>query len=480
MRVLANLIGEHLLPAQSGETLPVWEPATGNAYASLPASGAADLEAALTAGRAAFSAWSQLSLESRSGHLLALAAGLEARQEELAQAESQDTGKPLHLARSVDIPRAIQNLRFFASALLHQQSACHPTASHLNYTLRQPLGTVACISPWNLPLYLLTWKIAPALAAGNTVVAKPSEVTPLTAHLLAEIALETGLPPGVLNLVHGRGADVGALMAAHAEIPALSFTGSTVTGRAIAQAAAPHFKKLSLEMGGKNAALIFADCDFETMLETVLQSSFRNQGQICLCTSRLLIERPLYARFREALLARVQNLRVGDPLEAATDQGAVVSAAHQAKILACLETARQEGAQVLCGGTAVTVPGRCAQGWFVAPTVLEGLGPETRTNREEIFGPVVTLQPFDTEAEALALANAGEYGLATSLWTRDLPRAQRLGSQVRAGLVWINCWMVRDLRTPFGGMGLSGLGREGGDEAFRFFTEPRNICIANG
>jgi len=478
MTQILNLIGGELRPAQQGAWLKSINPATAQVHAELPDSDAADLEQAVQAAQQAAPAWQALSPEARADWLFRLADAIDERAEALALAESHDNGKPLHLAQSLDIPRAAQNFRFFASGLLHLASESHQRPGFLNVTLRQPLGVGGCISPWNLPLYLLSWKIAPALAAGNTVVAKPSEVTPLTAFGLSQICQELGLPAGVLNLVHGTGPRVGAALSTHPAVKALSFTGSTATGALIASAAAPSFKKLSLEMGGKNAALIFADCDYPRMLDTVLRSGFANQGQICLCTSRLLIERPIYERLRADLLARVRSLRVGDPLLPDTDQGAVVSAAHQSKILACLALARQEGGQILCGGEALQVPGRCQQGFFVAPTLIEGLGPETRTNREEIFGPVVTLQPFDSEAEALALANATDYGLACSVWTQNLPRAQRLAQQLEAGLLWFNCWMARDLRTPFGGVKQSGLGREGGWEAFRFWSEAKNICWA--
>lgn len=444
----------------------------------MPASDGDDLERAVAAAQKAFPAWSSLDPEQRADYLFRLAEGLEARLDDFARAESEDSGKPLSLARTVDIPRAVQNFRFFASGLLHFASESHHRPGFVNYTLRQPLGVGACISPWNLPLYLLSWKIAPALAMGNTVIAKPSEITPLTAYLLSELALEVGLPAGVLNLVHGTGPDFGVPLVAHPEVKAVSFTGSTRTGGQIATAVAPQFKKLSLEMGGKNAALIFADCDFERMLETVMRSAFANQGQICLCTSRLLVERPIYERFREALVARAKDLAVGDPFAVDSDLGAVVSQGHQEKILSYFRLALEEGGHIHCGGHVVRPEGRCAEGFFVAPTVIDGLSGLCRTNQEEIFGPVVTLLPFEDEAEALALANATRYGLAASVWTQDLSRAQRLGQALQAGIVWVNCWMARDLRTPFGGQGHSGLGREGGWEAFRFWSEPKNVCIA--
>lgn len=475
---LRNLIGGELRAPLSGRWLDSYNPATGAVNARIPASDAQDAEAAIKAAKGAAQEWAKVSPEERSALLLNIADRLEQKLEALALAESQDNGKPLSLARSVDIPRAIQNFRFFASGVMHVASESHARPGFLNVTLRQPLGVGVCISPWNLPLYLLSWKIAPALAAGNCIIAKPSEVTPLSAWLLSEICREAGLPPGVLNVLHGTGPDLGPALCGHREVAAISFTGSTRTGADIATLAAPRFKKLSLEMGGKNAAVIFKDCDYEQMLNTVLRSGFSNQGQICLCTSRLLIERPLYERFRDDLVARVTALKVGDPLEAGTDQGAVVSKVHQDKILAYLALAEREGGRILCGGEAIKLSGRCAEGWFVAPTVIENLGPDARCNREEIFGPVVTLQPFDTDEEALYLANAGDYGLAASVWTDSLTRAQRFARELTAGIIWVNCWMARDLRTPFGGLRDSGVGREGGWEAFRFWSEPKNVCFA--
>jgi aminomuconate-semialdehyde/2-hydroxymuconate-6-semialdehyde dehydrogenase len=478
MVTVQNHIDGRQVPARSGATLENWEPATGAVSGTLPDSDAADVALAVEAAQRAYPAWSSTPAPERSRMLHRLADALRARAAELVDAESVDTGKPRALAASLDIPRAVANFDFFADAASQFSSEANAMEGRaLNYTLRSPLGVVACISPWNLPLYLLSWKVAPALAAGNCVVAKPSEVTPVTADWLGRLSAEAGLPPGVLNLVHGLGPKVGAALTSHPGVRAVSFTGSTRTGAEIARTAGPAFKKLSLEMGGKNPTLVFADCDFEAALGTTLRAAFTNQGQICLCGSRILVEKSLYPRFRDALVERTRALKVADPLQPGTDQGALVSRQHLDKVLSCLEVARQEGGRVLCGGKRAEVKGRCQGGWFVEPTLLEGLGPASCTNQEEIFGPVATLQPFESDDEALALANATAYGLAASVFTSNLTRAHRVSARLQSGIVWVNCWMLRDLRTPFGGMKDSGVGREGGVESLRFFTEPQNVCI---
>jgi aminomuconate-semialdehyde/2-hydroxymuconate-6-semialdehyde dehydrogenase len=399
--------------------------------------------------------------------------------DELARIESIDTGKPLALARSLDIPRAIANFRFFATAILHTRSELHATDTEaLNYTLRRPLGVVAGISPWNLPLYLLTWKIAPALATGNTVVAKPSEITPMSAFELARIAQAAGLPPGVLNIVHGLGPKLGPALTGHPDVKAVSFTGGTATGASIASVAAPKFKKLSLELGGKNPNVVFADADMDEAIKTSLRSSFRNQGQICLCGSRILVEESAYPAFLERFVAAAGTLRQGDPLDPATEQGAIVSKPHYDKVLSYIALAQQEGGQVVCGGgPPPRVNDRCKDGYFIQPTVIVDLPMHCRANQEEIFGPVVTIAPFKGEDEAVELANATPYGLSATLWTQSLPRAHRVADRIEAGTVWVNCWMLRDLRVPFGGVKSSGVGREGGEDALRFFTESKNICV---
>ena len=484
---LSNYIDGRAQVPDAGRYLSVTEPAIGADYARCPDSDDRDVQSAVAAAQRAFPGWSALPAVDRAAMLNRIADGIEARVDEFAAAESRDSGKPFALARSLDIPRAVANLRFFAAAITQFASEAHAMNADsrggeaINYTLRQPLGVVGCISPWNLPLYLFTWKIAPALAAGNTVVAKPSEVTPLTASMFGEVCIDAGLPHGVLNIVHGTGPGAGQALIEHPQIKAISFTGSTRTGAAIAAHAAPKFKKLSLEMGGKNPTLVFADWDAsEANLATLVRSAFANQGQICLCGSRILVQRSIYAQFRDRFVEKVRALRVGDPGDPASDLGAVVSHAHYAKVMGHIALAREEGGTVLCGGQAVDVPGRCARGWFIAPTVIEGLSSSCRTNQEEIFGPVVTLMPFDDDDEAIALANATQYGLAASVWTTNLRRAHRVGARLESGIVWINCWMRRDLRTPFGGVKQSGVGREGGVEALRFFTETKNVCIDLG
>jgi aminomuconate-semialdehyde/2-hydroxymuconate-6-semialdehyde dehydrogenase len=475
---IQNYIAGKLIDPLESRWLDNINPATGEVYSQLPASQAADVQLAAAAASQALGDWSARSAQKRADILLRIADLIDRDFEALALAESVDQGKPVKLAKAVDIPRASANMRFFATAAIHFASEAHATDSEaINYTLRTPVGVAGCISPWNLPLYLFTWKIAPALAAGCTVVAKPSELTPMTAYLFSKLCIEAGLPDGVLNIVHGFGNDVGQAMVEHPLISAISFTGGTVTGKRIAATAAPLFKKLSLELGGKNPNIIFADCDFEQAVKTSVTSSFSNQGEICLCGSRILVEARVYEKFVSAFVERVKTLTVGDPLDDSNHLGALVSEAHMKKVLGYIELARQEGGSVLTGGKQVMLHGRCAKGYFVEPTVIVGLNQQCRTNQEEIFGPVVTIMPFDNEGDAVAFANSTAYGLAATVWTENVKRAHRVAAHLKSGIVWINCWLLRDLRTPFGGVKQSGVGREGGWEALRFFTEAKNVCI---
>ena len=475
---IQNYIGGELVPAQSGSYLDNYNPTNGKIYSYIPDSDATDVQAAVDAAQAALPGWSNCGVQERYRILHRLADLVQERLEEFARAESMDSGKAITTSRTVDIPRAQANIRFFATAILHFSAESHQMEGvAVNYTLRQPIGVVGCISPWNLPLYLFTWKIAPALAAGNCVVAKPSELTPMTAFLLSKACMDAGLPPGVLNIVHGLGPKAGQAIVEHPNIKAISFTGGTSTGRILARTAAPMFKKLSLELGGKNPNIVFADCDFEEAVSTTVRSSFANNGQICLCGSRVYIERPLFEKFRDELVRRAKQLTVGDPFDDKTDLGSLVSKQHREKVLGYLALAREEGGTILCGGEPVVPEGELSGGYYLSPAVVEGLPNTCRTNQEEIFGPVVTLQPFDSEEDAIALANGVEYGLASTVWTKDISRATRVAERIQAGIVWINCWMLRDLRTPFGGVKNSGVGREGGTEALRFFTEAKNVCI---
>jgi aminomuconate-semialdehyde/2-hydroxymuconate-6-semialdehyde dehydrogenase len=478
METIHNYINGQLVTPLSGKYMDNVNPAEGKVYSLIPASGAADVQNAVDAAKGALGEWSAMQAEKRSAIMLKIAELIDRDLNMLALAESIDQGKPVKLAAAVDIPRASANMRFFATAIEHFASEAHITGTEaINYTTRTPLGVVGCISPWNLPLYLFTWKIAPALAAGCTIVAKPSELTPMTAYLFSKLCIEAGLPKGVLNILHGLGPDVGQAIVEHPEIVAISFTGGTVTGKRIAAAAAPMFKKLSLELGGKNPNIIFADCDFEQAMSTSIHSSFSNQGEICLCGSRILVERGLYNRFVDEFVKRTNALVVGDPLDEKTRVGALNSEAHMNKVLSYIELAKQEGGTVLTGGKRVPIEGRCTNGFFVAPTVITGLPYTCRTNQEEIFGPVVTIMPFDTEDEALTYANSTAYGLSATIWTENLKKAHRVAAGVKSGIVWVNCWLLRDLRTPFGGMKQSGVGREGGWEALRFFTEAKNVCV---
>ena len=478
MEFIENFIDGKYLAPTTGQYLENVNPSTGQVYAKIPRSGDQDLSLAVAAAKRAFPIWSGMSVNERSAILLRLAAGIEARMDEFVVAESRDNGKPEKLAAHVDIPRAVSNFHFFATAIEHFSSESHYMEGlGINFTTRKPIGIVGCISPWNLPLYLFSWKIAPALAAGNCVIAKPSEITPYTASLLGQIATEAGLPAGVLNVLHGTGPEIGNAIVAHPSIKAISFTGGTATGEQIARIAAPMFKKLSLELGGKNPTLIFPDVDIEQTVKEVFRSSFSNQGQICLCGSRILVHEKIYDAFKTAFVRWVESAIVSYPSDPKAQIGAVVSKGHMDKILGYIELAKEEGGRILTGGVRVHLEAPYQDGYYLAPTVIEGLPNTCRTNQEEIFGPVVSLMAFSSEEQALEWANDTKYGLAASVWTKELNVAHRMADRLEMGIVWVNSWLVRDLRTPFGGMKDSGVGREGGWEALRFFTEPKNIFI---
>ena len=475
---IQNYINGNFHNPINNEWIDNYNPSNGEIYSQIPNSSKEDVENAYIAAKSAFPSWSQSTLEERSRILIKISELLEANIQRFAEAESKDNGKPISLAKTVDIPRAASNFRFFGNAITQFASESHESVGQdaINYTLRQPIGVVGCISPWNLPLYLFTWKIAPAIAAGNCVVAKPSEVTPMTAYLLGEICTEAGLPRGVLNIVHGLGTSTGQAIVEHPDIKAISFTGGTATGEHIAKVAAPMFKKLSLELGGKNPNIIFADCDYDDMLSTTVRSSFANQGQICLCGSRIFVEASIYEKFKTDFAKKVKALKVGHPSEPDTNIGALVSKPHLEKVMDYINIAKEENGKVICGGNKVIVKGY-ENGYYLEPTVIEVPTDECRVNQEEIFGPVVTIMPFNTEDEVLQMANKVKYGLSATLWTNDLKRTMRMSNQLQAGIVWVNTWMMRDLRTPFGGVKASGVGREGGFEALRFFTEAKNVCI---
>lgn len=477
MITIQNYINGEIVNAQSNEYLDNYNPSTGQVYSKIANSDHVDVDAAFQAAIIAQPQWENTSAEDRFRVMNKIAELIEERLDEFAKAETLDQGKPYWLAKN-EMRRAAQNMRFFATAAMQFASESHATENKaINYTLRQAIGVVGCISPWNLPLYLFTWKIAPALAAGNAVIAKPSEFTPMTSYLFSKICIEAGLPNGVLNIIHGLGPKVGQAIVEHKGIKAISFTGGTVTGASIASIAAPKFKKLSLELGGKNPNIIFGDADIDKAIKTTVNTSFMNQGEICLCGSRLYIHSSIYEQVKERLIEAVKALKIGDPLDDSTRIGAIVSKQHFEKVLGYIELAKQEGGKILLGGEAIK-PDGFENGWFIQPTLIEGLDSMCRTNQEEIFGPVISISPFEYTDEIIEIANGTEYGLAATIWTENLTLAHRVAQQLQFGIVWVNCWLLRDLRTPFGGMKSSGVGREGGWEAMRFFTEPKNVCIA--
>ncbi len=474
-QILNYINGEYIAPIHN-KWLNNFNPANGEIYSQIPDSNHEDVELAFVSATNAFKDWSNTPAEKKFKIINKIAELIDENSLELAKAESIDQGKPLWLAKA-EISRAAQNFRFFATAAIQFSSDSHSMENTaINYTLKQPIGVVGCISPWNLPLYLFSWKIAPALATGNCVVAKPSEITPMTAYLLGKICNEAGLPKGVLNIVHGLGNSVGNAIVSHPKIKAISFTGGTATGKHIASVAAPMFKKLSLELGGKNPNIIFDDCDFEKAVKTTVLSTFQNQGEICLCGSRIFIEKPIYEKFKNELIKQVKALKIGNPLSEDTKVGAIVSKMHFEKVLSYIEIAKKEGGTILTGGVPHQPQG-LENGWYIEPTLIEGLNNDCQTNQEEIFGPVATLVPFDNIDEVLDYANSTPYGLASTIWTENLTKAHQVASKIESGIVWINCWLLRDLRTPFGGVKQSGVGREGGYYAMNFFTETKNVCI---
>ena len=478
MEKILNYINGELVEPTSGNYLDNYNPSNGQVYSLAPDSEELDINNAVAAAKEAFNTWSKTPKQERSDILMKLADIIEKYSNELIKAESKDNGKPETLAAHVDIPRAPANIRFFAGAILHDSSQMHEMdGMAINYTLRQPVGVAACISPWNLPLYLLTWKIAPALASGNTVVAKPSEVTPMTAFILSKICIEAGLPKGVLNIVHGLGSKIGDPLTTHPDTPIISFTGGTVTGKHIATVTAPMFKKVSLELGGKNPNIIFADADFDKAVSVAARAAFTNQGQICLCGSRLFVQEDIYEKFKIALIEKTKKLQVGDPKELSSNLGAVVSKDHMNKVLSKIEQAKELGGKIILGGARVILDGELKDGYYIEPTIIEGLSYDCDINQEEIFGPVVSLISFKTEKEVVDMANSTKYGLSASIFTESISRGHRVAANIDSGLVWINTWMLRDLRIPFGGMKQSGVGREGGFKSLEFFTEPKNICV---
>ena len=478
MEKILNYINGELVEPVSGNYLDNYNPSNGKVYSLIADSNGDDINNAVSAAKQACESWKTTTKEERSEMLIKIADTLEKYTDDLIAAESKDNGKTETLAARVDLPRASTNLRFFASAILHDSSEMHDMdGSAINYTLRKPIGVAACISAWNLPLYLLTWKIAPAIAAGNTVVAKPSEITPMTAFMFSKICIEAGLPKGVLNIVHGLGSKVGDPLTTHVDTPIVSFTGGTVTGKHIASLTSPMFKKLSLELGGKNPNIVFADADFDKAVSFASRAAFTNQGQICLCGSRLFVQENIYEKFKNALIEKSSKLTVGDPRDPSSNLGAVVSKEHMEKILSKIEEAKDLGGKIILGGDRKIIEGDLKDGYYINPTIIENLDYDCSVNQEEIFGPVVSIIPFKDEEDVIKMANSTRYGLSASIFTENISKAHRVAAEIDSGVIWINTWLLRDLRIPFGGMKHSGVGREGGFNSLEFFTEPKNICV---
>jgi aminomuconate-semialdehyde/2-hydroxymuconate-6-semialdehyde dehydrogenase len=439
--------------------------------------------AVIAARTASLGEWSKFGIKERAATLYKVADAIDSRFDCFVKAEVEDTGKPVALASRLDVPRAAANFRAFADAIKNAGVEAYETETSdgrraLNYAVRKPLGVVGIVTPWNLPLLLLTWKVAPALACGNTVVVKPSEETPASATLLAEVMRQAGVPSGVFNVVHGFGPDsTGEFLVSHPDVNAVTFTGESRTGAAIMRHCADTVKPVSFELGGKNSAIVFADCDFEEAVTGVAESTFLNTGQVCLCSERVYVERPIFDRFVSALKGKAEALKAGWPSEKDTTLGPLISAQHRDKVISYYKLAREEGATIVTGGGVPRFGDARDRGFYVQPTVLTGLPEEARCIQEEIFGPVCHVTPFDTEEEAVALANGSKYGLAASIWTTNLKRAHRVAPQMNVGITWVNCWFLRDLRTPFGGVGLSGIGREGGTHSLNFYSELNNVCI---
>lgn len=478
MNDLQNFIGGEFIAPISNNYLDNFNPATNERLNRIPNSNAKDVALAVKTAKQASSDWQKLTLADRIEWLDKIANAMEEKKGEIARLESLDTGKPITLATNVDATRSITNFRFFAQYCQSLEEMNFTMEDATNFVVRKPVGVVGLITPWNLPLYLLTWKIAPALAMGNTIVAKPSELTPLTANFFAEILHEIGFPSGVFNLVHGLGLDTGQPILEHPEIKAISFTGGTATGKIVAATASPMFKKISLELGGKNATIICADADIDMAVSGAVKAAFTNSGQVCLCGSRILVDEKIYEKFLERFSKKVSKIKIGRPEDPNTEYGSVISNQHLEKILSYIQLAKQEGGTIVAGGNRITeIDGQTTNGCFLEPTIITGLSINSRCATEEIFGPVVTIHSFIDESEAITMANNTDYGLSGSVWTADENRGKEIASKIDSGVIWVNTWLHRDLRTPFGGVKNSGVGREGGIWSINFFSELSNVCV---